>query len=119
MPGNTIGRNTERRNTEGDLVFDVLVRDAARQLPSRRQSLFSDEPTEELPIFAALRNSLAIDGWAIEEGTLLPTAPLPLQDQRSRLRQNLANPMLNEALSRLEQYETALDAGSWDAANGI
>jgi hypothetical protein len=115
----TIRRNMERRDTEGELVLDVLVRDAATRVPTRRKSLFSDEPAKELPIFAALRHSLAVDGWAIDEGTLLPTAPIPLQDQRSRLRQNLADPMLNEALSRLEQYETALDAGSWEAANGI
>jgi len=115
----TIRRNMERRDTEGNPVFDVLIRDAARRVPTRRKSVFSDEPVQELPIFAALRNSLAVDGWAIEEGTLLPTAPLPLQDQRSRLCQNLADPMFNEALSRLDQYETALDAGSWEAANAI
>lgn len=115
----TIRRNMERRDTEGDLVFDVLVRDAARQVPTQRKSLFSDEPAEELPVFAALRNSLATDGWEIEEGTLLPAAPLPLQDQRSRFRCNLADFRFNEVLSRLEQYETALDAGSWEAANSI
>lgn len=87
----------EHRDTEGDLVFDVLVRDAAKQVPARRKSLFSDEPAEELPIFATLRNSLAVDGWTIKEGSLLPTTPLSLQDQRSRLRQNLADPMFNEA----------------------
>lgn len=115
----TIRRDMDRRDTEGELVFDVLVRDAARKLPTRRKSVFSAEPAEELPIFAALRNSLAVDGWVVEEGSLLPTAPLPLQDQRSRLYHNLADPMFKEALRRLDQYEMALDAGSWEAANGI
>ena len=50
---------------------------------------------------------------------MLPTAPIPIQDQRSRLRNNLSSPQFCEPLSRLEQYETALDAGNWEAANGI
>lgn len=113
-----IRRNPDRRDTENGLVYDVLVREAAKRCPDQKRNAFTDAHRNELSMFTSFRDSLAVDGWVIEKGVLIPTAPVALQDQRSRLRQSLAEPYFAEPLSRLDQYEAALDGGNWETANG-
>ena len=53
-----VRRDMKRQDTEGDLVLDVLVREAARRVPEPRSKMFSNEPVEEPSLFAAFRNRL-------------------------------------------------------------
>lgn len=115
-------RDPERLDTEGSLVSESLVREAARHVPDVREDdefHWETKPSFERPETTALRNSLAVDGWAVVNKTLIPTAPLPLTEPRSRLRDILDGAIFSDARSRLDQLEAALDAGNWEAANGV
>jgi hypothetical protein len=115
-------REPDRIDTEGNLVSDSLVREAARHVPDLPEEEAYPWETRrrfEKPEATALRNSLAVDGWAVADQTLIPVAPVPLAEPRTRLRVELDGPMFADASRRLDQLEAALDAGSWEAANGI
>lgn len=115
-------RDPERVDTEGNLVSESLVREAARHVPDLREDDGFPWETKrkfEKPEATALRNSLAVDGWTVVNKTLVPVAPVPLAEPRSRLRDNLDGPIFADARSRLDQLEAALDAGNWEAANGV
>lgn len=114
-------RDPDRLDTEGNLVSDSLVREAARHVPDLEEKAYPWETRRsfEKVETIALRNSLAVDGWAVANKTLIPVAPVPLTEPRSRLRDNLDGPLFADASSRLDQMEAALDGGNWEAANGI
>ncbi len=116
-------RDPSRRDTEGNLVTDELVKDAARHLQEVRSvpSLFGTEShrTSEKEELTALRNSLAVDGWSVEKKVLVPIAPIALEQPRTRLRENLQGAYFGDAAKRFDQLEATLDAGSWEAANSV
>lgn len=115
-------RDPGRLDTEGNSVSESLVREAARHVPNLPDEDGYGWETRRIvenPKVTALRNSLAVDGWAVVDETLIPVAPAPLAEPRSRLRDNLDGPLFADARNRLDQLEAALDGGNWEAANGI
>lgn len=116
-------RSPDRRDTEGNLVSEEMVRQAARHVGdlTPMAPLFPGKPKylPEKPEITAFRDSLAVDGWTVQNQTLVLVAPVPFDEPRSRLRSNLNEPVFNDARSRLDQLEAALDGGNWEAANGI
>lgn len=114
--------NPDSRDTEGNLISEGMVREAARcgrDVESGYDFSFDSASYIENADITAFRNSLTVDGWTVENKTLVPVAPVPLESARSRLKKNLEQPGFNEARSRLDQFEAALDGGNWEAANGI
>lgn len=95
-----------RRDTDGDLLSDRIVREAAEVTTRISES--------EARSFM---NCLAVDGWTVSEGRLVPISPVPLEEPRSRLRTSLEALEATEALMRLDQLESSLDAGHWESAN--
>jgi hypothetical protein len=108
-----------RRDTEGMLLSERIVRVAASYVPRPEPQMpwNMEERSESEPI-AAFRNSLAVDGWSVEGGQLVPNTAVALAEPRSRLRRLLKQCGADEALRRLDQLEKGLDEGHWESANG-
>lgn len=115
-------RSPELRDTEGSLISDGLIREAASHLsnpPDPEELEWRPRRIQERPQETALRNSLAVDGWAVSDGCLIPVAPVELAPQRLRLKANLDGPCFADAKSRLDQLEAAIDGGNWESANSM
>lgn len=104
-------------------MSESLVREAARcvpDVPDEDSGLSrQNRPTYEKAEVTALRNSLAVDGWTVINKSLVPIAPIPLENPRSRLRESLDTPTFTDARNRLDQLDATLDGGNWEAANGV
>jgi hypothetical protein len=115
-----LGRDPTRLDSEGNLIVESMIGEAARHVPDPpKKAPWPSSVNAETPDVTAFRNSLAVDGWSVHGGVILPVAPVPIEEQRSRLREYLAAPLFDDARNRLDQLEMALDAGNWEAANGI
>lgn len=108
-----------RKDTEGSLLADRVVREAASYISDPEPTRPWDKQPQTLPPpVAAFLNSLAVDGWAVQQRQLVPNTAVPIAEQRSRLRKGLQDGDAVEALRRLDQLEKGLDEGHWESANG-
>lgn len=102
-------------DTEQQPLVRSIISFAAKQIQPRATHMFSrQEPTQHEKAF---QDSLAVDGWTISDGTLVPMTPVPVQATADQLRQWLDRPEMANAHRKLTQIEAALDAGHWEAAN--
>ena len=107
-----------RQDTEGSLLADRVVREAASYVPIGEPARpWNNEPPKFSAPVAAFLNSLAVDGWGVEQRQLMPNTATPIAEPRSRLRQVLQDISATEALRRLDQLEKGLDEGHWESAN--
>ncbi len=107
-----------RLDTDGDLLLDRLVREAASRTGDLPEpSPWETTPVERHPAEAAFERSVLVDGWVLRDGALIPSVPVPLERTRSRLRASLEARGAEEPLKRLDQYEKGLDEGHWESAN--
>lgn len=108
-----------RSDTEGTPLSDRIVREAAAFVPKlNSDGIWGSGPVEYFPVVRSFLNSLAVDGWAVEDCLLVPRTPLDIEVPRTRMRRTLEQLAANEALQRLEQLEKGLDEGHWESANG-
>ncbi len=108
-----------RVDTEGSPLADRIVREAATRVPSLvAQMPWQTEPQTPSHVVAQFINSLAVDGWGVEDGRLTPNTSVPIAEPRSRVRNTLQAGSAVEALRRLDQLEKGLDEGHWESANG-
>lgn len=108
-----------RMDTEGSLLADRVVREAASFIRDPKPSMpWEKEPPIQSPPVTAFLNSLAVDGWGVQQRQLVPNTAVPIAEQRSRLQQSLEYGGAVEALRRLDQLEKGLDEGHWESANG-
>ena len=113
-----VRRQPTRTDLEGNLVSESIIRHAARHLPSQPtfgSNRFSTTPS--LPSVADFIASLAVDGWNVQDGQLIPMTPVSLVEPISRLKSNLDASGFTDARTRLEQLEHGLDDGHWESAN--
>lgn len=113
-----LAREDGRTDADGTSLGDRFVQEAAKTVPQPEVRSWDTDPPYVLPHHAALLRSLAVDGWEVSGGALLPVAAVPLNEARSRLRTSLEKLNATEALSRLDQLEAGLDEGHWESANG-
>lgn len=78
---------------------------------------WDNEPRALSPPAVAFLNSLAVDGWGVADGQLVPHSAVQIERPRSRLRRALSDGTATEALRRLDQLEKGLDEGHWESAN--
>lgn len=108
-----------RMDTEGSLLADRVVREAASYIPDPEPRRPWDTQPQTLPApVTAFLNSLVVDGWGVQQRQLVPNTAVPIADRRSRLRKGLEDGGAVEALRRLDQLEKGLDEGHWESANG-
>lgn len=109
----------QRVDTEGSPIGDRVVREAASYIPDPEPPRPWDTQPQTLPLpVTAFLNSLAVDGWGVQQRQLVPNTAVPIAEQRSRLRKGLEDGGAVEALRRLDQLEKGLDEGHWESANG-
>jgi hypothetical protein len=102
-------------DTEQQPLVHSLISFAAKQIKPPATHMFSrQEPTAHEKAF---QDSLAVDGWAVSSGMLVPMTAVPVQATASQLRQWFDRPEMANASRKLTQIEAALDAGHWEAAN--
>ena len=107
-----------RMDTEGTPLADRVVREAASYVPKPEPAMpWDSEPPTFSLLVAAFLNSLAVDGWGVEQRQLIPNTAISLAEPRSRLRDALKGASADEALRRLDQLEKGLDEGHWESAN--
>lgn len=107
-----------RLDTDGDLLSDRLVREAASRIGDLPEPApWVQTPAERHPVEAAFERSVLVDGWVLREGALIPSAPVPLEETRTRLRASLEARGAEEPVKRLDQFEKGLDEGHWESAN--
>ncbi|TGX55832.1 hypothetical protein E5A73_01505 [Sphingomonas gei] len=111
-----IRREPNRRDSEGELAPESLVRRAA-QLLDDPSDLSPWQTFQEIPAAAALRVSLATDGWSVRQKLLVPVTAVPVVEVVSRLRAALIDRGYEDADRRLRQVEAGLDEGHWESAN--
>lgn len=108
-----------RCDADGTPLSDRMVREAARCVPPASGNLgWTDVEIPPRATHAALLNSLAVDGWRVEERMLIPTTSHSLENTRSSLRLAIEARGGAEAATRLDQLERGLDEGHWESANG-
>lgn len=93
----------------------LLLDLAAAQLSSAREWQLENDARLQ-----ALVRNLAVDGYAFEDGKLLPASPAPiaLQEAISVLEQDLEALGLGVALNHYQQAVDNYINGNWEAANG-
>jgi hypothetical protein len=107
-----------RMDTEGLPLADRVVREAASYIPDPEPpEPWDKQPQTPPPLVTAFLNSLAVDGWGVQQSQLVPNTAVPIAEQRSRLRKGLEDGSAVEALRRLDQLEKGLDEGHWESAN--
>lgn len=116
MMMSALRRAPDRRDSEGELASESLVRRAARMLDDPAE-LAAWQSFEETPAAAALRASLATDGWTVQQHSLVPVTTVPVAELASRLRTALAAKGYTDSETRLRQVEAGLDEGHWESAN--
>ena len=108
-----------RLDTEGLLLVNRVVQEAASCVPTPEPPRPWDrKPQTPQQSVTAFLNSLAVDGWCVERGQLVPITLVPIAESRSRVRRALEDWGADEALKRLDQLEKGLDEGHWESANG-
>lgn len=98
-----------RLDTEGARVDEQLVRRAARMVT---------KPGTSSGKVSAFTDSVAVDGWSVSNGVLVPTTPVEIGNVRSNLAELLTRAGAVEAADVLGQVEDSLDAGNAELANG-
>jgi hypothetical protein len=107
-----------RMDTEGSPLADRVVREAASYIPDPEPPKpWDKQPQTPPPPVTAFLNSLAVDGWGVQQRQLMPNTAVSIAEPRSRLRQVLQDSSATEALRRLDQLEKGLDEGHWESAN--
>lgn len=107
-----------RLDTDGNLLSDRLVREAAQRIGNLPEPApWETAPAERHPVDAAFERSALVDGWVLQDGVLTPSTPVPLEQTRTRLRASLEERGAEESIKRLDQFEKGLDEGHWESAN--
>lgn len=111
-----VRRNPGYLDTEQQELVHSIVRFAARQIRPAPTHMFGHHiPHESEKLF---HDSLAVDGWTVSNGALVPMTAVPVQPTANVLRQWFIRTEMENADRKLTQIEAALDAGHWEAANG-
>lgn len=108
-------RNPGHLDSEQQPVIHSIIGFAAKQIRPRPNHIFgTQEPSEQVKAF---EDSLAVDGWVVSDGMLVPMTPVPVQATADQLRRWFEKPEMANAHRKLTQIEAALDAGHWESAN--
>lgn len=108
-------RNPGHLDTEQQPLVHSVISFAAKQIKPAPTHMFShQEPPES---HKAFQDSLAVDGWTVSNGVLVPMTAVPVQATATQLRQWFDRAEMENAERKLTQIETALDAGHWESAN--